>query len=119
MSKSLNRVTLLGHAGKDPQVHILPAEPWSISRWPPASVSKTAAGNGKKGPNGTTSSGTRGLARSSGTTSGRARGSTSRAPSALAPGRIGSPDSAGIAQKLSCMRSASCRRRLPQAIVTM
>ena len=24
MSKSLNRVTLLGHAGKDPQVHILP-----------------------------------------------------------------------------------------------
>jgi single-strand DNA-binding protein len=25
MSKSLNRVTLLGHAGKDPQVHILPS----------------------------------------------------------------------------------------------
>ena len=27
MSKSLNRVTLLGHAGKDPQVHILPSGP--------------------------------------------------------------------------------------------
>ncbi len=25
MSRSLNRVTLLGHAGKDPQVHILPS----------------------------------------------------------------------------------------------
>src|ERR1035441_3089597 len=25
MSKSLNRVTLLGHAGKDPQVHTLPS----------------------------------------------------------------------------------------------
>jgi single-strand DNA-binding protein len=25
LSKSLNRVTLLGHAGKDPQVHILPS----------------------------------------------------------------------------------------------
>ena len=25
MSKSLNRVTLMGHAGKDPQVHILPS----------------------------------------------------------------------------------------------
>ena len=25
MSKSLNRVTLLGHAGKDPEVHVLPS----------------------------------------------------------------------------------------------
>src|ERR1035441_7680183 len=25
MSKSLNRVTLLGHAGKDPQAHVLPS----------------------------------------------------------------------------------------------
>ena len=25
MSKSLNRVTLLGHAGKDPEIHVLPS----------------------------------------------------------------------------------------------
>jgi len=103
MGKSVNKVILLGRAGKDPEVHILRSGTLVNLSLATAMVTRIAEASGKSALNGTTWLAFNESAKSFATMSGRAHKSSWRANYAPVPGRIGSQDRGSFAPKSSFM----------------
>jgi len=117
MGRSVNKVILLGRAGKDPAVHILRAGT-IVNRSPPVNATGTSMATGRSTRSGTTWSASSERPRSCATMFARAHGCTSKVRCGHAPGTTGRPASAGIAPRSSSPRSVSCLLR-PMAAATI
>jgi len=110
MSKCVNKVILMGHAGKDPQVHILPSGTLVNLSLATSERFKDTRGEWQERTEWHNLVGLQRIGEILRDYVRKGSRITSRAPSAPAPGRIGSQGSAGIARKWS-WRMSTCYLR--------
>ena len=111
MSKSVNKVILLGRAGKDPSVHILRTGTIVNLSLATSERYRDIHGDWQEHTEWHNLVGYQRVGEILRDMSARARGCMSKALCGRAPGTTGRPASAGIAQRSSFPRSASCRLR--------